>query len=163
MQVEIEFLKPRAIALIRNTTKTIGHVLQGVSQEDATTYCDGPGGWTTAEILGHIHDFSVIFYERAVRILNEDNPILIAYDHEQMARDRRYNEQDIQAVYAQIVISFERLAAFYETVQDGEWDRAGLHPEAGPFTLTKSMLQAGTHSALHIEQMTRVLTQKYTK
>lgn len=163
MHIEPEFLKPRAIALIRNTTKTIGHILQGVSQEDATTYRDGPEGWTVAEILGHVHDFSVIFYERAVRILNEDNPVLTAYAHEQMARDRRYNEQDIQAVYAEMVMSFERLAAFYEAVLDDQWDRAGMHAEAGHFTLTKSMLQAGTHSALHIEQMTRVLTQKYTK
>jgi hypothetical protein len=163
MQVDVEFIKPRSIALIRNTTKIIGHVLQGVSQEDATTYRDGPEGWTVAEVLGHLLDFSVIFYERAQAILTQDSPVLVGYDQAQLVRDRRYNEQDIQALYAQIAANFERMAAFFEGVSDDQWDRAGIHPEQGHFTLTKSMLQAGTHSTVHIEQMTRVLAQRYTK
>lgn len=163
MQVEIEFIKSRGIALIRNTSRTIGHVLQGVSQEDATSYRDGPAGWTVAEILGHVLDFSDIFYERAQAIATQDNPVLAAYDHEQMVRDGRYNEQDIQALYAEIAANFERMAAFFESISDDQWDRAGIHPEQGRFTLTRSLIQAGTHSALHIEQMTRVLAQRYAK
>ena len=163
MHVEIEFIKPRGIALIRNTTKTIGHILQGVSQDDATTYRDGPEGWTVAEILGHLLDFSVIFYERAKRILAEENPVLSAYDHEQLVRDRRYNEQDVQAIFAELVANFERMAVFFEAVADDQWDRAGVHPEQGHFTLTRSLLQAGTHNSVHIEQMTRVLAQRYIK
>jgi hypothetical protein len=163
MRVEVGFIKPRAIALIRNTTKTIGNVLQGVSQEDATTYRDGPDGWTVAEVLGHLLDFSAIFYERAKAIATEDTPTLTGYDQDQLVRDRRYNEQDIQALYTQIAANFERLASFYEGIADDQWDRAGIHPEQGHFTLTKSMLQAGTHSAVHIEQLTRVLAQKYAK
>ena len=163
MQIETSYIQPRAVALIRNTTKIIGHILQGVSHEDATTYRDGPDGWTVTEIVCHIRDFGTIFHERAKRILNEDNPVLTPYDHEKMAIDNRYNEQDVHAVYAELVTIYDELAAFYESIAEDQWDRAGIHPEAGHFPLTKSMLQVGTHSALHIEQMTRVLTQKYAK
>src|SRR5687768_9905369 len=112
MHVEIGFIKPRGIALIRNTTKTIGHILQGVSQYDAITYRDGQEGWTVAEILGHLLDFSVIFYERAKRILAEENPVFSAYDHEQLVRDRRYNEQNVQAIFAELAENFERMGVF---------------------------------------------------
>lgn len=163
MHVEVEFIKPRGVALIRNTTKTIGHLLQGISQDDATTYRDGPDGWTVAEILGHLLDFSVIFYERAQRILNEEMPVLEKYDQDQLVRDRRYNERDIQEIFAELTANFERMAAFFEGMADDQWDRAGIHPEQGHFTLTRSMLQAGTHNSTHLEQLTRVLAQKYVK
>ncbi len=163
MQLEPSYLMPRAVALIRNTTKTIGHILQGVSRADATTYRDGTEGWTVTEIVCHLRDFGTIFHDRAKRILSEDTPVLAPYDHEQMVIDGRCNEQDVEVVYADLVRIYDDLAGFYESIADDQWDRAGIHPDAGHFPLTKSMLQVGTHNALHIEQMTRVLRQKYSK
>jgi hypothetical protein len=163
MQVEAAFIKQRSVALIRNTTKTLGHILQGVSREDATTYRDGPDGWTITEIVCHLRDFSVIFFDRAMLIHEGGNPTLVGYDQAQLAKDRLYNEEDVHIVYAAMVPYFERLALFFESVADDEWDRYGIHPEQGEFTLTKAMIQVGTHNAIHLEQLTRVLAQKYAK
>lgn len=164
MQVETNFVKQRFVALIRNTTKVIGNVLQGVSQEEATTYRDGPDGWTVTEIVCHVRDFGVIYHERAKQVLTEDNPTFPRVDQEALARERHYNDQNVQQAYAELAANYEAIAAFFEGITDeAAWDRIGQHPEQGPYTLNKILMQVGTHTTMHIEQMTRVLTQKYGK
>lgn len=163
MQVETSFVKQRFVALIRNTTKVIGNVLQGVSQEEATTYRDGPDGWTVTEIVCHVRDFGVIYHDRCKQIMSEENPTFPRYDQAALAVERHYNDQDVQTAYAELVANYEAIAAFFESVPDDAWDRIGQHPEQGPYTLNKILMQVGTHTTVHIEQMTRVLTQKYKK
>jgi hypothetical protein len=163
MQVDIPFVKQRSIALIRNTTKSIGHVLEGVTSEEASTLRDGPDGWSVTEIVCHLRDYSVIFFDRALLIHEGKNPVIVPYDQNQLAVERKYNEEDVHVVYPAMVPYFERLALFFEGVGDDEWDRAGQHPEQGNFTLTKAMIQVGTHNAVHLEQLTRVLAQRTAK
>lgn len=163
MQVEAPYVKQRFVALIRNTTLIIGHILQGVTQEEATLYRDGPEGWTVTEIVCHVRDFGPIYHDRAKQVLAEDNPTFPRYDQEALARERRYGEQDVHQAYAELAAHYEALAAFFESVPDDAWDRIGTHPDQGPFTLSKILMQVGTHTTIHIEQMTRVLRQKYSK
>ena len=58
-------VRQEQIAMMEKTARTIGHLIAPVSQETATTLRDGPQGWTTVEVLGHLRDFDGFFRQRA--------------------------------------------------------------------------------------------------
>lgn len=142
---------------MQQTVKTISHILTTVSQETATTLRDGPGGWTILEVLCHVRDFDIFFYERAVMMLNQEHPTLPAYDHEQIAIDQRYNEQDLRRALADLLASRARFVALFQGLTTAQWERTGIHPERDHFGLTDAAIQVGHHDVVHIEQITRIL------
>jgi hypothetical protein len=154
-------VQKRHIRLMRLTCDTLGNILAGVSQDTATTLRDGPEGWTTLEVVCHLRDFDCFFLGRAQMMLKGDYPLLPAYDHERIAIDCRYNEQNLQAAYAALRASREQFARFFENLNEGQWAMAGVHPENGHWTMLDSLMQVGLHDATHLEQITRILSLDY--
>lgn len=157
---DLSDIRKRHIGLMQKTAETIGHILKNVSHEQATTLRDGPEGWTILEILGHLRDFDTIFRQRVEAMLAEDHPDLPAYDHEQMAIDKAYNEEDFAYVYDGFVASRAKTKELFESLTDEQWQCSGIHPERGEFFLTDAVIQVGHHDVTHIEQITRMLEQE---
>ena len=152
-------VRQRHITLMRNSVRTLGNILQHVTQEEAASYRDGGDGWTVLEVICHLRDYDLIFCNRAQMMLEQDYADLPGYDHEALATERDYNSQDLSAVYAGLAESRERFAAFFENLTDEQWTRAGVHPERGHFTMTDAVMQVGLHDSDHLEQITRILAE----
>lgn len=152
-------LRKSYVGLMRKTLETIGHVIAHESLERLTTLTDGPDGWTVTEVIAHLYDFDGIFRMRAEMIVNQDYPQLPGFDHEQMAIDRNYRAMNPHEVYAKLVESRNGFSDFFKSLSDEQWERAGVHPEKGHFTMMDAVMQVGTHDANHLEQITRILTQ----
>ena len=152
-------IRKRHIALMKTTGEIIGNVLKNVTQTQATTFRDGPGGWTVLEVMGHLQEFDGFFRGRAEMMLAQDYPALPAYDHEALAIEHNYNDQDLRQVYADFVQSRGQTVAFFNDLTEEQWQQAGVHPERGHFTMTDAVMQVGLHDANHLEQITRILAQ----
>jgi hypothetical protein len=155
-------IRKRAIGLMKNTADTLAHIAQGVSQQQATTLRDrndGDKGWTVLEVVCHLRDFDGFFRGRAQRILNEETPQFVRYDHEALAIEHNYNGQDLGMVLAELRDSRAKTVAFFEGLAPESWERAGVHPERGHFTMTDAALQVGMHDVTHLEQITRILAE----
>ncbi len=153
-------IRQRHISLMEQTLQTLSHVLRPVSQSTATTLRDahdGPKGWTVLEVLCHLRDYDGIFRHRAELMVREEYPHLPGYDHEALVRERNYNGQELRQVWAELAQSRQATVAFFRSLTDDQWPRAGVHPERGHFTLTDAVVQVGTHDCVHIEQITRIL------
>ncbi|MFN8512353.1 MAG: DinB family protein [Thermomicrobiales bacterium] len=146
------------IGTMAMTARTLGHLLAPVSQEQATTLRDGPEGWTTVEVVCHLRDFDGFFRGRAEMILAEETPNLPAYDHEAIAIEREYNDQQLTEAYDALLKSREATQALFANLTPEQWERAGIHPESGYFTLTDAARQVGLHDLVHIEQILKILT-----
>ncbi|MEO1289018.1 MAG: DinB family protein [Chloroflexota bacterium] len=157
---DLHDIQQRHINLMLLTAETIGHVLKNVSMEQAVTLRDGPEGWTILEILGHLRDFDIIFRERAEMMLTQNHPTLPAYDHEQMAIDKAYNDEDFAYVFDEFMYSRNKTKALFENLTSEQWQRSGIHPERGDFSMTDALIQVSHHDIVHIEQMTRMLEQE---
>lgn len=155
-----QFIQQRYLTLMQNTVATLGHILKGVTPQEVTTLRDGPNGWTTLEVVCHLRDYDEVFYQRAILTLEQDNPTLPAYDQDALAVDRAYNQQDLGQVYTELTASRQRLVALFSELTAEQWERVGLHPHYGPFTLATAALHVGWHDAVHLEQITRILTQR---
>ena len=148
------------VRLLCDTLAVVDFLAEAAGQGAATTLRDpndGDTGWTVLEVLCHLRDFDRIFLERARRIVAEPEPLLTAYDHEQMAVDGRYNEQDLSAVLAALRSSRTEFAAFFKSLTAEQWERAGTHPERGRFSLDDALMQVGRHDVLHLDQITRMV------
>ncbi|HHY58115.1 MAG TPA: DinB family protein [Chloroflexi bacterium] len=148
------------IRLMRDTLAILAYILADVSQATATTRRDphdGEKGWTVTEVVCHLRDFDRIFLARARRIVTEHEPTLPRYDHERMAVEGRYNAQSLPLVLDELRCSRAEFVAFFQALDADAWNRAGVHPERGRFTLDDALMQVGLHDALHLEQITRIL------
>jgi len=157
----LQRLRNRHITLMQRTLKTLEHVIRATSHEELTTWRDGgEGGWTALEALCHVRDFNAIFHERALSVIEQDNPKFLPRNHLQMVIDGQYNQQDPLAVLEDLVAARAALVAFYEALTPEQLERTGVHAEYGLLTLYDLMQQVGHHDADHTEQITRILLLK---
>lgn len=160
LDCDIERARIGHIRLMRHSLAVLEFMLAEVSQQVATTRRDpndGDRGWTVLEVVCHLRDFDRIFRSRARQMLAESEPRLQGYDHERMAFEFRYNEQDLRTALAELHLSRIETAALFEALQGEQWQRSGIHPERGRFTMDDALLQVGLHDMLHVEQITRIL------
>jgi hypothetical protein len=153
-------IRKRHMGMMLKTLDTLGHVLKNTTQGQATTLRDGPEGWTILEVVCHLRDFDGFFRHRAEMMLNQDTPDLPAYDHEALAIERAYNEQDLAYVYDELVTSRRATFRFFRKLSDADWQRGGNHPERESFSMTDAVMQVGLHDIDHLEQITRILEQE---
>lgn len=150
------------IWLMNKSVETLGNITKTITQEEATTWRDSGNGWTVVEVLCHLRDFDGFFRHRAEMMLAEDHPQLPAYDHEALAIEQRYNDQDLYTVYAELIDSRGKTSQFFESLTEDQWKRTGIHPERGHFTMIDALIQVGTHETNHIEQITRIIAERET-
>ena len=152
-------VRRRELVQMRLSCEILGHILQGITREQAADLRDGAAGWSVVEVVCHLRDFDAVFLGRAKMMLAQDYPQLPAYDHEAMAVEGGYQQQDVMAAYEQLRNSRAGFIEFFKALSDAEWERGGLHPEKGGFTMTDALMQVGLHDLDHLEQITRILTQ----
>ncbi|MCB0042775.1 MAG: DinB family protein [Caldilinea sp.] len=160
LDCDVERTRKSHIRLMFNTLAVLSYILEDVDTGRATTLRDlndGDKGWTTLEVLCHLRDYDRIFLDRARQMVAETDPQLPGYDHERLAVERRYNEQDLATVLADLQASRAAFIAFFESLDEVQWQRAGIHPERGRFTMDDALIQVGQHDAIHLEQITRIL------
>lgn len=157
MQTTWRHVRERHIGAMRVSCDILGHILQGVTDDQARALRDGPDGWSILEIVCHLRDFDEIFHSRAQMMQAQDQPQLPAYDHEAMAVERTYQGEDLAQAYSALQASRERFIAFLADLTPEQWERDGVHPERDSFTMTDAAMQVGLHDLDHLEQITRVL------
>jgi hypothetical protein len=156
MDADMLYFRERSLLLAEKNVKTLGHVLRAIPAAQATSLRDGADGWTPLEIVCHLRDFDLIFYERARQTLEHDQPQFKAYDIHTLATENAYSIQKMESVYGELRESRHRLIAFFKGLTDQEWRRTGIHPSRGELTMMQQLILVGTHDADHLEQITRV-------
>ena len=156
----MQVVRERHIRLMEKSCQTLGNLIATLSLEDAQTWRDGGDGWTVTEVMCHLRDFDGFFLGRAQTMVAEDHPVLPGYDHDALVVERRYNDQDVFAVYDELRQSRAQFVAFFKGLTAEQWERTGVHPERDYFDMTDSVMQVGLHDNDHIEQISRIITQK---
>ena len=139
-------------AYMRQVPDLIDGVIEGLS-DDEVRRRPSPDDWSVLEVCCHLRDDAEIEGVRVRRLVEEDEPTLVPYDQEALARERDYQGDDIRRVRTALRAFWGGLAYQLEGLTDEQWERAGTHPEQGRLTVRSRAEGALEHGQAHIEQL----------
>jgi DinB superfamily len=94
-----------------------------------------PGVWSALEYGCHVRDVLRLYDERLGLMLTLDEPHYPNWDQNETAVAERYGEQDPAAVAAELQTAAEAIAARFEGVSGGQWQRTGVRSDGARFTV----------------------------
>ena len=114
--------------------------------------------WAAKEIVCHLRDTEEVFAARIeqVRVMDVD-PRWGDSNADRMAEERQYLRNDAE----EALVAFRRRRAetleLFAKLAPGQWDKAGLHPVRGRFTIDEILSIMAWHDDNHVDQLTRAL------
>jgi hypothetical protein len=157
-EVHMGLLTPgRMLRSLRKNPVILQSLIKDVWQDQARRYKDGPDGWSVVEIVCHLRDLEEVYYQRALRMLNEDVPVFEVFNQNEMARQGDYINQILNRVFVEFIEKRHRTIQFFSQLTPEQWQRTGIHPEHGKITVLEQAFQIGSHDTDHIEQIVRAM------
>lgn len=110
-----------------------------------------PGKWSTRQVICHLADFEPVYADRMKRVIAEHEPTLFGGDPDVFAVRLAYAHRDI-GEELQLIESVRRhVARILKTLTPEEFQRHGIHSEAGPITLEKLLTNITNHIPHHLK------------
>ncbi|MFN8706831.1 MAG: DinB family protein [Planctomyces sp.] len=106
------------------------------------------GKWSIREVVCHLADFELVYADRIKRVLAEDNPTLFSGDPNCFASALAYRHRQISDELQMIESIRRQVAVILQKTDVENWQRTGVHSEAGPLTL-ETLLERVTHHIHH--------------
>jgi hypothetical protein len=117
----------------------------------------GAGGWSAAEVLGHVRAADDVVASRLLRILARDEPLLLAYDERQWQDVAGYDLLAPARSIATYAARRAELIAALRRQPDEAWQRTGIHELAGVQTLLAIARNVGAHEREHLATIEALL------
>ena len=139
-------------AYLRQVPDLIDKTIEGLSDEALRRH-PSPDEWSVLEVCCHLRDAAEFEGERVRRLAEEDEPTLVPYDQEALARERDYQGDDIRRVRTALRAFWGGLAYQLEGLTDEQWERGGVHPEIGRVTVRSRAERQVEHAREHLAQL----------
>lgn len=107
-----------------------------------------PQVWSPLEYACHVRDVFRLFDDRLRMMLTEDDPLFANWDQDATAVQRRYDLANPVVVIGELTGAAEWIAASFETVPDGAWQRTGRRSDGAAFTV-ESFARYLVHDPVH--------------
>lgn len=144
---------PSRVAAFRAATQDFLSVAEGLSEADLDRQPPQPDGWTPRMVIHHVADAETTAYVRLRKLLAEPAGTTIqAYDEAQWARALHY-DRPVAADLAVFRAVRESSAELLDRITDADLARAGVHTEAGRYTLEDWLATYVEHAHVHAAQI----------
>jgi hypothetical protein len=140
------------VALMRASTEAAVAELRALGSRAGVA--PAPGEWSASEVLGHLIEADRRgFVGRMRAALEADRPTFEPWDQPAVAAARRDAERDPEALVAEFLAGREESLAFVADLGGNAWQRAGLHPQVGPLSISDLLHEWVHHDREHVAQM----------
>lgn len=158
---QIENIKKRREILLKleELPKLLTSLLHGVSDE-VLRRKPAPEKWSMLEILCHLRDVDQFFLERYSKVANHDRPTLRVFNQDELAALLKYNEDNPASVLRELRALREEAVALLYALAHQSWQRFGVHPTRGEFSIAAAADHHLNHDANHLNQI-RALREKF--
>jgi hypothetical protein len=113
-----------------------------------------PGEWCTKEVLGHLIEAERRGFSGRIRqILAEDGPVLVGWDQEAVARERRDCERPLTPLLDEFLALRDEGAALTVPLRPDDLARGGQHPKVGFLTVADLIQEWVHHDRNHFRQI----------
>ena len=107
-----------------------------------------PATWSVLEYGAHVRDVFRIFDGRLASMLDEDDPLFANWDQDATAIEDDYAHQDPAVVARQLAEAGAAIAARFDGVGAGQWERTGRRSNGSVFTV-RTLGQYFLHDVVH--------------
>ena len=132
---------------------TVFHNVLRTDDDSAIRRRPAAGEWSAIEVLGHMIDKMYHSTNRVERVLNEERPLLLAYDQDAEVRTHNYQNADPVVLQKALQQQCEQFALLVVSIPSSALLREGVHSENGVMTL-RQCIQAPLNAVPeHLEQL----------
>ena len=121
--------------------------------EEALRRRPEPDQWSIKEVCAHLRDSLEIDGQRIRRMVEEDDPLIAAYDQEALARERDYQNESMPLILTALRAFSGGNAYVLERLSEKQWRRGGRHEERGPINVGAYAENQAQHARSHLEQV----------
>jgi hypothetical protein len=115
---------------------------------DAVRQRPAPDVWSALEYACHVRDVFRLFDTRLRLMLDEDDPLFANWDQDATAVAERYDQQNPVIVTGELTGAAEWVAASFEAVPAGAWQRTGRRSDGAVFTV-ETFAKYFVHDPVH--------------
>ena len=108
------------------------------------------GKWSTLEVVSHLADFEIIGVDRLTAVIAETDPTLPGRDEQCYAARLGYQNRDLQEQLQLIELCRNHATRILRSLSEADFDRCGIHTEAGPLTLRQVLERVVRHVEHHV-------------
>jgi uncharacterized damage-inducible protein DinB len=114
--------------------------------------------WAAKEIVCHLRDTEEVFAARVeqVRIMDVD-PRWGDSSADRMAEERQYLKNDAEEALAAFRRRRAETLELFAKLVPGQWEKGGIHPVRGRFTIDQVLSIMAWHDDNHLDQLARAL------
>ena len=146
------------IDALKVTPDTLKGLLSNISEEQARLAKGGDENWSVVEVICHLRDAEEFTIQRVESMRSQNNPQIIGYDQAALARERKYNDADLNSALNAFIKYREHLVTSLSALAPDDWERGGEHNENGHMTIFSYILHIVSHDAIHCAQIARQLS-----
>lgn len=147
---------PSLLSELDQMPAQLERLVRSVPEEHRRWQPEDAGGapGETFSALGHVCHLRDIeadgYHVRVRRMLEEDHPSLVSIDGYELARERRYEEADLEDALAAFRTARSRTLDTLRGLTDAQLDRAGEFAEYGGLTLRALLHYLRSHDQQHL-------------
>jgi DinB superfamily len=138
------------VAELEGTVDELRALIEGMSPADLRR--TPPDGWSAEQVLAHLADFELIAGVRARTLLTVERPALVAYGQAEFTR-RFSGLETAEALLARFAVNRLATVRVLRTLDEQDWERAGVHPVRGDETLRQAAAYLLRHDREHLQQI----------
>ena len=144
------------IEQIRGLPARLRERVSGLTDAQLTTHFQARE-WTVAQNVHHLADSHMNSFIRMRLILTEEQPMLKPYDQDLWAELADSGTTALEESLCILDGLHARWVRLFESLDEADWRRAGLHPENGEVTIADTLRIYAAHGQGHIDQIGRAL------
>jgi hypothetical protein len=111
------------------------------------------GVWPFRAILAHLLGSEALLVSRAVRMLDEDEPLFVSVDPNVIGTDADETPPTIAGMLEDLTQARQATIARFSALTPDAWQRAGTHPEFGRMTVTQQLAYLVRHEQWHLAEL----------
>ena len=144
------------IAKLKRHQEVFRHLLQSATPEQYTFKPD-PKSWCLLEVICHLLDEEIEdFKARIAHILTHSDKPLIPISPETWPTERNYLGQDFESVLQQFLDERKQSVDWLQSLQHPNWEQTVDHPDVGPRSAKKFLINWLAHDYHHIRQINKI-------
>lgn len=114
------------------------------------------GEWGCAGLVAHMAEMERRYLERLEGMVHLDEPRIAAFDADSIQMEAPPDPEGVFEALEEFGSQRQQTVYLLWALDDGDWERRGIHPYLGPLTVTQVAREMNEHDLSHLWQLRRL-------